>query len=202
MGSEMCIRDSLYTMSESFIRNAESEIQQLLNTDLTAAIDELNSQYSYESVYSVVVYCATGFTSMGLGFNTLEWLSEKVASNTKVPSNIDTEEYLELHASQWKKLNFAYEKFNDVNKRLDTLFDEFYEADCSDEQIYEFFTKIVSQSILSADIRNSINTVFKDELLLGLQFGDPSPQDWQAALDVSSLVNSAEWHSRLESLVQ
>lgn len=176
--------------------DVEVHIQQLLEPALIASIEQLNSMHGDDAVYAVVVYCASGCASMGLAFNTQVWLEKKLAEL----EGQDTQNYMQLHASQWQGLNFAYDAFSEINEKLDDIFEDLYEADLSDDQLSELFVRVVTRAIRSVDFCKRVKTTFSGDLLLGMQFGDPSPRDWQAALEVSRQVNSADWHAKLESL--
>jgi len=176
--------------------SAEAEIQHLLEQALISSIDELNTQHTADDIYALAVYCASGCASMGLAFNTVAWLEEKANEQ----SHNETRAYYELHASQWKEVNYGYAHFFTLNERLDEIFEDLYEADLSDDEISELFVRVLTRTINSTDMKNRIKTSFKGDLLLGMQFGDPSQRDWNAALEVSRHVNCPEWHTKLEAL--
>ena len=89
---------------------------------------------------------------MGLAFNTLAWLEEKSA-NVQSP---ETRYYLELHASQWKELNYAYPAFAVINERLDDISEDLYEAGLTDDELSQFFVKVVTRAIQARILENGL----------------------------------------------
>ena len=69
----------------------EKELEELLCAALRQAIRQCNSSVD-GTIYSGVVFCDSGYVSMGVAFNTLEWLEEKKRTDPTAP--ID---YLEVH---------------------------------------------------------------------------------------------------------
>ncbi|MET3373367.1 hypothetical protein ABIC89_002429 [Variovorax boronicumulans] len=157
------------------------------------------------SIYSFSLYCASGCTSFGVAFSTLEALNKK---NENL-ANSDAQKLInKLSAAEWPFVNYGFELFKDSNDLVDGLYNTLYEGvfedvvidpnaktadltkistDCFIESISNAFVKLKSDSDFSSK-------KFIGDPFFGLQFGDPSPNELRMMENVSELVNSPEWH--------
>ena len=172
----------------------EKELEELLCAALRQAIRQCNSSVD-GTIYSGVVSCDSGYVSMGVAFNTLEWLEEKKRTDPTAP--ID---YLEVHVAEWKEINYAYPFFKNLNEKIEELLELAYDSNFDSQDLTEVFIKVVTRAIERVNFPEIVDTKYKERLLLGMQFSDPSIDDWWAVLEVSKVVNTDLWHQKVASV--
>lgn len=59
---------------------------------------------------------------------------------------------------------------------------------------------MVTRAIERVNFPEIVDTKYKERLLLGMQFSDPSIDDWWAVLEVSKVVNTDLWHQKVASV--
>ena len=174
------------------------DLERLLINSLRTTIRLRNNSDENDAVYSAVVYCDSGFVSVGAALNTQEWLKSKIDD----PDEPAKKEYLEVLAAEWKE--FDFESFNELNNQIYKFFESVDESgiDLKDLDITNLFTEVIVRAIQHVNFAQILKTTYEGDLLLGMQFADPSSDQWQASLKVSEIVNTDIWHQKLKAVAQ
>jgi len=98
----------------------------------------------------------------------------------------------EVCACEWEYV-YSDLPLDDASKLIDDLYEYFYELDWEAGPISDWLLDTVSIGI--ADFARSLPQ--DGELLLGLQFSDPSVVETRMMERVSGMVNSPFWHAKL-----
>lgn len=151
----------------------------------------LNEIINEEIVCGFVFYCTSGCTSIGLAICTTESIARKIA-RTKMDRK-----YVWLNAFEWEYLCINDDAFQDIDDFIETSHDDFYNSDLDDDKIETFFINAFSQTII--ELKNLFNdkSRFDDQLLLGVQFSDPSEKGLEMIERVSERVNTDEIHKMI-----
>ncbi len=172
------------------------ELKGLLRSYLTKAINEIAE--SSADAYSFIVYAASGFADIGVAYSTRESLAkliDKASRREHVHPYCSADAYYELNAWEWE--HFCVESFTEVISLLDENYDDFYEAGITNEQIWQFFEDLLIEVVsdLKADGAFS-HRRFEKDILLGIQFPDPSGSEIDIMERASKALNSPYWHER------
>ena len=187
-------------------KQLNEELQGLLYKALKKYLVIKLNELPNEKIYAFAVYCDSGCRSMGGAVSTIESLSEKINDQ---PGNEEITAF-ELHASEWKYVNEHYHIFEEVDKCIDSAYEEFYEGEFEDVdleefddvQLWEFISNFFIEAIIATLNKLKEEEIFKNEsfvedVFLGMQFGDPGDEDQKMLLTVSEKLNSPYWHSSL-----
>ena len=193
------------------IVDLENSIAEKLFVAMGTCIPLIRQELANETIYAFTVFCASGCTSMGVAVSTRESVADRIHENPAldIPSDV-----IQMNAAEWKYLNIHHELFADVEMVIDDFYDCLHDSgfdeeddaqfldknsDYFNEFARDFFTRIVirafSQLKQAGDLRG---TPFEDDLLLGIQFPDPSPTGIYMIREISSQINSNVWHDRIE----
>lgn len=155
-----------------------------------SCIEYLTNKASHEMVYAFVIYCTSGCTSVGVSASTRESLERKIKACDGVSEN-----YITVNSPEWEYVNINYEAFQSTDELIDELYDDFYDEDIDDIEIENFFADVFIDVIKKIKDEGRFSTMlFEDDLLLGLQFCDPSLKGIEMATRVSEKVNTQKWH--------
>ena len=143
-----------------------------------------------DNIYSVALYCSSGFSSFGLAASTIDYLDI-------VKCKFDNKDWsiLELSASEWEFINSDYGYFIELNEYVDDLYENFYDEGLSDQEISQFFVTISKELLASLTFNNK----YSDNLFLSLQFADPSENGLNEMEDVSDFLKSDKWNKKFKS---
>lgn len=111
------------------------------------------------------------------------------------PKKLDSN-YVQFNAFEWEYLNINYEAFREVDEFIEEAYEKFYDADLDDDEIGELFIDAFVRTINELKMSNAFSDskVFETELLLGLQYNDPSPKGLEMTVQVSEKVNPKNLH--------
>lgn len=148
-------------------------------------INYLATNYS-EKFYSFTFYCDSGCTGVGIS-----------ASSYNSISNAHTEisDYILMNAAEWQFINIKSEIFEDIDEKIEELYEDFYDEDMDDDEIASFFIIVFNHVYKELEKAHAFsNACFEDDILKGLQFGDPSDIGLNMMDKLSSTINSEYWH--------
>lgn len=112
----------------------------------------------------------------------------------------------------WHFIWYGSALFADANQLLDDFYDTLFDGEFNDVVFDESDTTDTIQQFANERFSAAFvqlitwlkqegafaKPLFSDDVLLGLQYGDPSRSDLKLALTVSAQVNSTAWHAKLE----
>ena len=123
--------------------------------------------------------------------------------------------YYETNAAEWSCINRNYQCFAALDSFVDELYEIFYEGELEDvalddmdsEQLWGFISNFFVDASVSVTTRLKAegffaNSLFQQDLLLGLQFTDPDVHAYRMMEAVSSRVNSPHWHEKIATNCQ
>lgn len=156
-------------------------------------IEYIANEANHERVYAFVLYCTSGCTSVGISYSTRESLERKLSTCQN-----ESEIYMTVYSPEWEYVNINYEAFQSTDDIIDELYEDFYDLDLDETEIDNLFVDIFTEVITRIkNERQFRDKCFEDDLLLGLQFPDPSLKGIEMATKVSENVNSEKWHKLL-----
>ncbi len=171
------------------------------NEHFECLIKDLHGQ----SVFSYTFYCSSGCRNIGIAACTREGLRRRnmLANNVNEPLW-----YGEVNAAEWDYVNINYSLFDEVDEYIEVIYEFFYDGELEDidldnlddnqlwEVISNFFISVLVDSfnILKAKLNENC---FEDDLLAGIQFGDPDKYAIDMVEKISSILNSESWHNKI-----
>ena len=180
-----------------------SELHQACITHLDSMTKDLGGQL----IFAYALYCSEGCRNINVAACTREGLRERARN----PSNHNEPEwYPEVVAAEWNYVNTCHSFFSRVDEKIDEIYEVFYEGDPDDinldaldthelwDFISDFFIDVsvgVFNSMKDEGCFNSDN--FENELLLGIQFGDPDRYSVRMIEESSERLNSEKWHNKI-----
>jgi len=189
-----------------------NEFKVLLTKSLIGSCGEvilnLPKEIPDKSIYAFSIYCASGCTSFGVAFSTVDFLKEK---NKELASNDSRALLNKMNAAEWSHVNFGYGFFQTADRLANDFYDCLYDGDFDDfridpkitsKELSDIASDAFVDSISNALLKMKNNGVFfekrlVDDSLLGLQFGSPGPRELKMMEAVSSSVNSVRWHDEV-----
>lgn len=191
-----------------YISKFKSDLATSLVRSCKEAIASLPASICDASIYSFSIYCASGCTSFGVAFSTLEALNRK---NENLASSDFKNFANKLSAAEWPFANYGFEFFQDSENLVEGFYKILYDGGFDDMDIDPKatpadLTKISAtcfvDSISNAFIKlksdgDFLRPKFTEDPFLSLQFGDPGPNELQMMVSVSQLVNSPHWHGEV-----
>lgn len=167
----------------------------------------MKADLSRKHVFSYTIYCSSGFRSIGIGSCTREWLEHR---QLKISNINEPSWYAEVNACEWDYINEHYEVFQKVDGFIDELFEIFYDGNLGDlnldnfcdDELWQFIGNFFTQVILNVFDSLKHMGVFKapffeKDLLLGVQFDDPSIFSVEVIKKISFALNVSSWHSKI-----
>ncbi|OTQ34646.1 DUF4303 domain-containing protein [Gilliamella apis] len=184
------------------LRELKNHLIDLLYDACVQDINYIKTELSQDIFFAYTIYCDSGFVSFG-----------SAACTRKSIENIffeDKQAYLraETFSSEWNYVKNTWQLFSSVNEKVDQIFNAFYANEIVDlpeipgsldfKRLYDFFISIVEDLIKKIkDSKILFNINFENDVLLGLQFGDPDETEVNFILDISEKVNSPAWHKKM-----
>lgn len=172
--------------SQELKQNLSKKLQKACEEHLEKILEEIE-----DKIFAYTIFCSSG-THMG------------VAMGSKDKAN------KELNPSQWEYINNHYEIFNGVNDYIDKLYTIFYDEELEDidldeldddelwEFISEFFIDVVVEVVSNLKTLGAFDkNCFEQDLLLGIQFGDPDINQIPMIEKSSKRLNSKAWHEKI-----
>ncbi len=187
---------------------ARNTLRQLIFDGLVAAERRARTELGEESLYAVTLYSASGFRGLSVAVNTTELLERRreqgtqldvglrealpdrpdLPSSTEEPSDPDPE----ICAAEWEHV-YSELPHERAAVLVDQLYEHFYDEDHEPALISEWFLETITAGI--EEFAQALPP--ESGLLLGLQFGDPDPNETKLMERVSEAVNTPKWHSKL-----
>lgn len=197
------------------LANLKDKFVSLLYNSCIKDIANIKENYSQESFISYCIYCEGGFECFGSGGCTKKWLNEHVQELKQYHKNDnETLLYIETFADEWDYFGAAkYENFRDINELVDNISKAYYDDEIEDlnttpegldsDGLDRFFQDGVTTVINQLKASKCFDSMpFENDLLLGLQFSDPSKGAMSLTVEISEQVNSPQWHKKiLESYI-
>lgn len=190
------------------LEEARRRLARLIFEGLAAGEMRARSELSPATLYAVTLYSAPGFRGLSVAVNTREALDGTRAKHTRLHADLletlkDHPDLLaravassspdpEVCACEWEYvyLNLPHEVAANF---IDDLYEYFYELGWEASPISDWLLEAVSIGI--QEFARSLPQ--NGELLLGLQFSDPSLVEIGMMERVSGLVNSPYWHAKI-----
>lgn len=166
--------------------------------DIASVVEDLSN----ESVFSYAIYCDSGFGGFGGAACSREGIKNHIGKNGNASYL-----YAETFAGKWNYVNNHWQNFSSfdvINEDIIYAADDGEiegiqtKGDFTFDKLYEFYVQLIT-NVLNELKQQQIfnNPPFESDLLLGLQFGDPSIEERKLMLQVSEKVNSPEWHKKI-----
>lgn len=153
-------------------------------------VRKLHEDKFCEKLNGFVLYCSPGCTTFGIALASIESIARKRARHSEL-----SEQYIALNAFEWEYVNIHYELFYDCNVLLDNIYKALYDSDMNDGQISAFFEEVATTAIENLKEKEVfLDPLFGTNILLGLQFTDPSDRGIDLMKRVSAAVNSERLH--------
>lgn len=184
----------------------EEQKIQLINLLYQACLSDISyikKEYIDNHFFAYAVYCDSGFTSFG----------GAACSREGIENHIDKEGddaylYAETFAAEWNYVNNYWQAFEELNTLIEEIFNAFYDNEIQDlistaesldfKGLHDFFIEVIIATMKKLKESLCFNSLlFEQDILLGLQFGDPSIEERKLIIKVSENVNSPEWHSKM-----
>ena len=191
--------------------NTQSMKKELISLLYRSCLDYLK-QYSTdiksEKVYAFTIYCSSAFRNMALAISTRESLARRISKGV----GNEPELFYEVNAAEWEYVNLHYGLFDKVDEKIDELYNEFYDGEFEDvdleqfddeqlwEYICEFYSDVIIRTLKNLKQDKVFNSrLFEDDLLLGIQFGDPDEGSIKVIEQISAELNSSCWHKKIKN---
>ncbi|MCA9069059.1 MAG: DUF4303 domain-containing protein, partial [Planctomycetaceae bacterium] len=180
---------------ESSGMSAKFKLVDAISNACCRCVQKLKEDHFNEKIVGFVLYCPNGCVSFGVSLTSRERILRK-----KVKYPHLSEEYIALNAFEWDFTNLHYELFDHCNELMDDIFDElYYDQGLNDHQISEFFESVAIQVLQKLkELGFFEDPLFGQDVLLGLQFTDPSDHEIEMMKRVSAAVNSTGLHKRFQ----
>lgn len=168
-------------------------------------IERLKTAHSNNEVYALVFYPTSGFGDIDVLYATKGWLSKQPVGKgpqpdeemlellkshpdllQQVKSHRTSKYYFEVNAYEWDSPISFFDLFTAVNEILH----EMEENDSIESILTEVLQDLRSSGQFESD-------AFANDVLLGVQFSDPSPNEVDLVTRISLAVNSAETHAKI-----
>lgn len=165
-----------------------------------------------ERVLSYCMLCASAFALFGSAACTESWLSTQTFTLKDLMKCNDATaaSYITTSAAEWGYYSDALPVFSAVNDFTQRVRDAdysgeligIYRAGDFDGTCYDGFSAFYIDCIVDVFTQlkkeNCFTAVpFEKDLLLGLQYPDPTREQQEQMIDVSKRVNSSEWHQKM-----
>jgi hypothetical protein len=185
-------------------------IKQELMNELTKAVEDIlapaKNDLAGQLIYAFGVICDSGFVSMGGTLSTTQGLKNR--AGTTNPAECDDLTKL-VACEEWEYFGH-YEAFARTNEILNSFFEVVYDDFFEDLGTVEMTVAETGQFIdnfffdVIAGVLGNLKTTgcfsgfgFVDDVLVGLQFTDPSANQLRIIKSVSEKINSKFWHERV-----
>ena len=174
--------------------NLEQEKNQLVE-DLSNIYKALLKKliHKYKDINSIAIHCDSGFSAFGFSWNSNDYLEKK---KEKFPESDWL--IIKYSVSEWNNIFYEYEAFNDINERIEEIFDDLYDEDLTDEQITQFFCEIALYVLL--EIRKVVSD--HPTPFISLQFSDPSDTEIDLMQKISQLTTDGYRNSEFENYLE
>lgn len=166
--------------------------------DITSVAHDLSN----ESVFSYAIYCDYGFIGFGSAACSREGIKKHTGKNGNTAYL-----YAETFASEWNYVNNHWQNFSNFDAINEDIFDATdnndiegiqIKGDFTFEKLYVFYVQLIVEVLTKLKQHPIINQPpFESDLLLGLQYGDPSFKERKFMLQISERVNSSQWHKKM-----
>ena len=186
----------------------QRQLEKLLLDACLRQLECMKNDLENKSIFSYSIYCSSGFRNMGVAAGTREGFSQRKRQLSVLEKEHDW--YAEVNAAEWDYVNQHYEIFSEVDTFIDELYTIFYGGYLDDvnldEMTYDklwgfistFFSQVICSVITSLLKLNAFShSIFENDLLLGVQFGDPDIYCIDSMLNISSHLNNDFWHSKV-----
>lgn len=190
------------------IQEFKSSLAALLVDACRSCLKRIMCDTTGEHLYAFSIYCASGCTSMGVAASTIETIERR-----KSQESLDELQAFiyRMNAAEWQYVNLHWELFEQSNRLIDEFYECLYDGGFEDYELSEDVTTSELGALKKGIFVEIIITVLRmlkesgefvrhginEDLLLGLQFGDPSARDVLMMEEVSEHVNSPFWHSQV-----
>lgn len=161
-----------------------------------------------QSVFSYTVYCSSGCRNIGVALCTRKGLQSR---SSKISNTNETVWYGEVNSAEWDHVNEHYGLFYQVDEYINRLYEIFYEEklddidldDLDDDDLWQFISVFFVDAVVESysvlkESKCFDSPVFEEDLLLGIQFGDPDQYSIDMIERSSMELNSNEWHSKIK----
>lgn len=171
-------------------------------------LKEVGNRLSGERVYAFTIYCASGCESIGAAVASDESLLRR---NAKGNVSELLAFFNKMNADEWEHSICIPGLFAKANQLIDQFYDSLFEGDFEDHEFSEhprpseldaFSESVFVEVVVNVLRRLKIDDAFAShgltgDLLLGLQFIDPSGRDADMMEKVSMQLNSPFWHKQV-----
>lgn len=174
----------------------KQELVMLLSNACEQHFQKIKQSKIYTNVAGYVIYSTSGCRSLGVALCTMEKFSE-----------LNSEKY---NAVNWDCINEYSDLFDDVDEKIDEIYNIFYDGELVDVDldsfnddllwsfISSFFTDVIVDVFMRLDsIGFFLGESFSKNITRGLQFGDPDEYSLPLVFNVSKCVNDPSVHSCL-----
>ena len=184
------------------------ELGEKLKNACKSYINEAKKLLNNKNVFSFVIYCSSGCNNMGVAICTRSGLESK---NKELFSANLPDWYAEVNAAEWDHVNEFYHLFQGVDNYVGQLYETFYEGtlddvnldDLNSDELWDFISGFFIDAIVNCffELKNDNffnEDFFEDDLLLGIQFGDPDSYSVHMIENSSLMLNSECWHDKVK----
>ncbi|MBB1336007.1 DUF4303 domain-containing protein [Pseudoalteromonas sp. SR44-5] len=175
--------------------NLEQEKKKQLAEDLSNIYKVLLKKLITEKkdFNTIAVHCDSGFSAFGLSWNSNRYLNQKKEKFSEQNWLI-----IKYSVSEWENIFYEHENFNDINEKIEEIFDELYDEDLTDEQITQFFSEIALYVLL--EIRKVVSD--HPTPFISLQFSDPSDTEIDLMKKINQLIDNEDKSPEFETYLE
>ncbi|RJG36792.1 DUF4303 domain-containing protein [Motilimonas pumila] len=179
-----------------------------LTKSCTEQLEFLKKDLENQSIFSFAIYCSNGCSHINVAACSREGLDLHKAN---LGTLNEPAWYGEVNGAEWSYYSNNFELFDEVNTFIEELFDIFYDGELDDgerdeydddelwEFISDFFIDVTVQVLKNLRSNGCFNEkCFEDDLLLGMQFGDPDKHAVDMIEKSSEQLNSVSWHEKIK----
>jgi hypothetical protein len=185
----------------------QGELARRLLLACQAQPPDLRAALAGQQVFAYALFCRSGCRGMDIAACTRAGLARQqlLLREQGLP-----ESYGEVHAAEWDYVHAQGAYFQDVERCIDELHETFYEGEIEGVDLDALDADeldALMRSVFAAAIVGTLEVLreagslagapFEDDLLLGVQFGDPGEGDARLVLAVPERLNAAHWHRKV-----
>ncbi len=170
----------------------KNELNNILYNGCIRYLDNIVIDVRNENISAFVLYCSSGYQNFDVAILTHQSL-QRLAKKTG--HELSEQEF---NPCEWEYMGLHSEFFYEAVPIKDEIYELHYDGLITEEELRALFIDVIVDvfSRIKAEKRLA-NSVFDDDVLLGVMFSDPSVNEINIIEEVSKAVNSNNWHDKV-----
>lgn len=189
-----------------------NEFESLLIQAYSEDISIVKEKLCKETILSYCIFCDSAFSNFGAAVCTESWLKSQSIKIQEINTCSIQQAilYVEMHAAEWGYYSPSSKSFSAINNFTQKIRNADYDGDLIgiykegdfDGTNYDDYSKFYIDCIINIfeqliKSRYFIGSPFGSDILLGLQYPDPTKLQQSFMIKVSEKVNSPSWHKKM-----